>query len=538
MAESSLQDRLRDHAKAFDGLLSLIPAKMYYGDGEEGNTQWKKKKQTKAQAAEARRNKLDPDSKLNRSVKEVMEEQALKKRKRDQGLGDDSDHWSDVDGVEPEKPGQGLKKKKQKTVDEEDPELTEQERRKAEKREARKERKAERQALRDEEAEFQRRNVKSGVNKIKLGARESKPAARGSRQAAAGATAAAAADASKDTVEDDDDEDEDDDGSDVEDMDVSGIAADADAGAHDEAGDIPESPSDPESPVFDTNGTPADSTGQAPSTTTSVSSTVPPSEKPKHIKIPTDTTALRARLAAKIQSLREARKADGPDGKPIRTRQELIESRRQKQAERKAHKREQRQRAKEEEDQKREEALASARNSPGSILSPAVDLADNNFTFGRVAFADGAQLSHDLSHTLSEGKKKGKSDPKTALLKFQNEKKRLANMDEDKRKDIEEKETWLAARRKVEGEKIRDDEKLLKKAVKRKEQQKKKSEKAWKERAEGVQKAMKQRQHKREENIKKRKDERLMGKAGKKKAGAAKKKGRAGFEGSFGGKRK
>lgn len=26
------QDRLREHAKAFDGLLSLIPAKMYYGE--------------------------------------------------------------------------------------------------------------------------------------------------------------------------------------------------------------------------------------------------------------------------------------------------------------------------------------------------------------------------------------------------------------------------------------------------------------------------------------------------------------------------
>lgn len=26
------QDRLRSHAQAFDGLLSLIPAKYYYGD--------------------------------------------------------------------------------------------------------------------------------------------------------------------------------------------------------------------------------------------------------------------------------------------------------------------------------------------------------------------------------------------------------------------------------------------------------------------------------------------------------------------------
>lgn len=27
-----IQDRLRSHAQAFDGLLSLIPAKYYYGD--------------------------------------------------------------------------------------------------------------------------------------------------------------------------------------------------------------------------------------------------------------------------------------------------------------------------------------------------------------------------------------------------------------------------------------------------------------------------------------------------------------------------
>lgn len=28
----SIQERLRSHAQAFDGLLSLIPAKYYYGD--------------------------------------------------------------------------------------------------------------------------------------------------------------------------------------------------------------------------------------------------------------------------------------------------------------------------------------------------------------------------------------------------------------------------------------------------------------------------------------------------------------------------
>lgn len=463
-----------------------------------------------------------------------MEEQAQKKRKRDQGLEDSSDDWSDVDGIEAEKPAQGLKKKKQKQ--EVEPEITEEERRKNEKREARKERKAERKVLREEEAAYEKRNVKSGVNKVKLGARgEGKTESSKSDHSVQDA----AADELTEIVEDN--ESDADDASEPEDVDMDS-AADSDD-AEEKPDSDTASPSEPESPVFDTNVTPADSTGQAPSATTSISSTIPPSEKPKHIKIPSDTTALRARLAAKIQSLREARKADGPDGKPIRTRQELIESRRQKQLERKAHKQELRKAAKQEEDRKREEALASARNSPGSILSPAVDLADTNFTFGRVGFGDGAQLSHDLSHVLNSAKKKGPSDPKTALLKFQNEKKRLEKLDDEKRKDVEEKEMWLIARKRAEGERPRDNEKLLKKAVKRKEQQKSKSEKAWKERAEGVGKAMKQRAQKREANIQERKDKKMMGKAGKKKGGAKKggaKKGRAGFEGSFsvGGKKK
>ncbi|XDG05325.1 hypothetical protein ABKA04_004940 [Annulohypoxylon sp. FPYF3050] len=490
---------------------------MYYG--EETSDQWKRKKQTKAEAAAARRNKLDPDSELNRSVKEVMDEQAQKKRKRDQMQDGDDDDWSDVDGVEAEKPGEGLKKKtlkdlkkKQKKSEEEPPELSEKERRKEEKKAARKERKAERQLLREEEAAFQRQTIK-GVNKIKLGTREPKPDA-----------------ALDDSTQKTDDAEP----SDIKDLDVAGLA---DPTEEQNSTSAPSPPSEPQSPVFDTNGTPADSTGQAPSTTTSVSS-VAPTEKPKHIKVPTDDTNLRARLAAKLQALRDARKAD-VDGKPIRTRQELIEARRKKQAERKAHKKELRRQAKAEADQKREEALASARNSPGSILSPAVDLADNNFSFGRVGFGDGSQLSHDLTHVLNGGKKKGPSDPKTSLQKLENQKKRLQSMDEEKRKDVEEKELWLTARRRAEGEKIKDDEKLLKKAVKRKETAKKKSEKDWNARKEGVAKSIKERQKKREDNIKKRRDEKLLGKAGKKK-GAKKTKGRAGFEGSFigGGKKK
>jgi hypothetical protein len=196
-----------------------------------------------------------------------------------------------------------------------------------------------------------------------------------------------------------------------------------------------------------------------------------------------------------------------------------------------------RKQAKLEEQRKREETLAS--NSPG-IMSPAVELdeAASNFTFGRVAFGDGAQLSRDLSHVLSQGKKKGPSDPKTALIKVQNQKKRLQELDPDKRADIAEKDVWLTARRRAEGEKIRDDEALLKRAVKRKEVAKKKSEKAWRERSDGVKMAQRDRQRKREDNLRARRDDKLLGKAGKKKkkggAAGAKKKGRPGFEGSLG----
>ncbi|KAI1494236.1 surfeit locus protein 6-domain-containing protein [Biscogniauxia mediterranea] len=531
MEDSSLKERLLNSQKSFDGLLSLIPAKMYYG--EDTSDQWQRKKQTKAEAAAARRNKLDPDSELNRSAKEVMDEQARKKRKRNQMQDGDDEPWSDVEGIEPEQPGQGLKKKasqdaskKQKKAADEEPEMTEKERRKEELKAARKERKAERQRLREEEAEFNRRSIK-GVNKIKLGAREP-------RTDAAPSSSPAKPNGHTSTSQPtEDDKSGDDEPADMEPLDVSELAE-----AAQNSDGAPSAPSEPQSPVFDPNGTPADSTGQAPSTVTSVSSTAPPSDKPRHIKIPADSAALRARLASKIQALRDARNAD-KDGKPIRTRQELIESRREKQAERKAHKKELRRQAKLEADQKREEALASARNSPGGILSPAVDLDDSNLSFGRVGFGDGTQLSHDLSYVLNNGKKKGPTDPKGALQKLENQKKRLEEMDEQKRKDVEEKEAWLTARRRAEGEKIKDDEKLLKKSIKRKENAKKKSTKEWSARKDGVAKSMKDRQKKREENIKKRRDEKVLGKAGKKKGGAKKSKGRAGFEGSFiGGKKK
>lgn len=494
--------------------------------------QWSKKKQTKQEAAAARRGKLDPDSELNRNAKEVMDERAKNKRKlremQQEDDGDDEDEWEDYDpvpGVDSEKPGEGLKTKtegnKKQKLDEDDddvdaktaPEatsskLSRKEEKKAAKKEKKKEKKAEKKSKKPEATDADNEAPAPTPKSQK----QAKKQAKVQKQKEVEETSAVEGDGE------------------VEPMDISGLEKD------DEATDNSMPESEPHSPTFDSSTTASGAPAEPVSATTSVSSTIPPSEKPKHIKIPADTEALRARLAAKIEALRAARKADGPDGKPIRTRQELIESRRRKQELRKAHKQELRKQARLEEQRKREEALASS--SPG-VRSPAVELdeSSSNFTFGRVAFGDGAKLSHDLSYVLSQGKKKGPSDAKTALIKVQNQKKRLQELNPEKRADIEEKDAWLTARRRAEGEKIRDDEALLKRAVKRKETAKKKSEKAWRERSDGVKLAQKERQRKREDNLRKRRDDKLLGKAGKKKkkpAVGAKKKGRPGFEGSLG----
>ena len=441
-------------------------------------------------------------------LKEKKAAQPSKKQKRDGDEGEDEGDWED-EKDEPKTNGEGAKTK-----------LSKKEAKKVAKIQKRKDKKAKKAESKTKGTDIQEGPDGEDAPAEHTKQDESKSSSKKNKSIAPSKKSKP----DEPTEEtDDDDNDEDEDGAAEVDHGVqfTGLQPEADSQHSD---------SEPHSPTFDTHTstTPAD---QA-SASTSISSTVPPSEKPKHIKIPNDTSALRARLAAKIEALRAARKADGPDGKPIRTRQELIESRRVKQAQRKAHKKELRNKAKLEEERKREEALAS--NSP-SVMSPAVELDERagNFSFGRVAFGDGSQLSHDLSYVLSNGKRKGPSDPKTALLKVQAQKQRMEELDPEKRKDIAEKEAWLKARRRVEGEKIRDDEATLKKTIKRKEVAKKKSEKAWKDRQKGVDYAQKERQKKREENLKKRREEK-MSKGGKKKGGAggAKKKGRPGFEGS------
>jgi len=260
--------------------------------------------------------------------------------------------------------------------------------------------------------------------------------------------------------------------------------------------------------------------------------------------IPVDPSSLtpQQRLEARINALRAARKADGPDGRPPRNRQELLESRRRKEEERRAHKKELRRKAKAEELRKQEEEIAK-RFSPGGsgslIASPRSPMEPGNtFSFGRVAFGDGTQADSSLSSVLDPLKRKGPSDANTALRAAQNKASRLSGLDEAKRADIQQKDMWLNAKKKAHGERVKDDTSLLKKALKRQEDSKKKSEKEWQGRIEGVTKSQEMKQKRREQNLSKRRDEKGGGvkKKTSKSAAAgkkAKKVKRPGFEGSF-----
>ncbi|KAF2088605.1 SURF6-domain-containing protein [Saccharata proteae CBS 121410] len=523
-----LEERLNSHAQAFEGLMSLIPAKQYYA--QDTSDQWQKKKQTKAQKKEAKRAKLDPENHI--SAKDVMDENERKRKRQLDGEDDDS---SDFDAEGKEKPREGLKAslkeaKKQKT---EAPEEEEDEATKAGRLERQKqiaERRAAKKAKQLELAEAKRAKLAesasvNGITEDKQKTSQQKPAKEPKKKAEQKPKPSAveddASDAGSDAEANNDDE--------IDQVDVSGLV-------DDEQQDGTSASPSPE---------PESSNSSAAPTASSASSTVPSQlpldspAKPNKIKLPeVDQEVLQSRLKARIEALRAARKADGIDGKPARNRQELLDARRKKEEQRRQHKKELRKQAKDDEQRLAAEAeLARLRGSgsPGTpdIFSPREE-SSNNFSFGRITFGDGVEAAADASALLDPRKKKGRSDPKTALEAAERKRQRLAGLDEGKRADIAEKDAWLNAKRRAHGEKVRDDANLLKKTLKRKEKAKLKSEKEWNERKEGVAKGQAMKQKRREENLRKRKEEKGS-KPGKKKGGASSggKKKRPGFEGTL-----
>ena len=496
--------------------------------------QWQRKKQTKEEARAAKMAKLDPGN--NKSVKDVLDEQVANARKRKRGEVEDP---SDVETVEAEKPLSKLAKKgkltKKQTREEKGAAS------KASEQTAEVGTNGKESELREEvikKAKTEKKKEKRELKKVKEEARIAKAKAKAEKvvQEVVVAENSEAAAGKPSTNNEESKEDQDELSDNIEIGDIVKLSRDQLSSTA--------TPSTSHSPAFDVS---ANRSGSS-----SISSIAPPPtneeptfEKSNHEPKPPkpDSEEFKARLQHRIDELRSARKADGLGGVPARTRQELMEARRAKEEQRKAHKKELRQKAKEEEQRKLNETLA--RGSPllsGSpLVSPASPLRSsgqtNNFSFSRINFPSGEYATASLNAILDpKAKPKGPSDPRTALLAAQNKQSRINGLDEAKRADIAEKDTWLNARKRAHGERIRDDTSLLKKTLKRKEKAKKKSEREWNERLEGVRKGQDLRQKKREANLQKRKEEK--GGKGKKNGGKGgarkgKPKARPGFEGSF-----
>lgn len=227
----------------------------------------------------------------------------------------------------------------------------------------------------------------------------------------------------------------------------------------------------------------ADTTSSSPSTTT----TTPDPESnlakttaevlvPELEVSPEERAEARARLAAHILALRSKRKADGADGITPKPRHALLEARQKKEAGRKERKKALRLAA------KLTEESSPATNTPSPARPPPIEVDSqpkNDFMFGAVTFDDGEELNHTLADFKKTRKRKGPTDVMGQLRHVEAKKARLESMDPEKAGKIYEKEMWSRALKQTAGEKVRDDEKLLKKALKRQQGEKRKSEREW-----------------------------------------------------------
>ncbi|PVH21664.1 hypothetical protein CXQ85_000648 [Candidozyma haemuli] len=253
---------------------------------------------------------------------------------------------------------------------------------------------------------------------------------------------------------------------------------------------------------------------------------------------------LKEKLASKIQTLREKRRAPGTKGAaPLKSREQILAERKNKQE----LKRQEKLKRKREEDEAEfvEGGNGDEDKSEGEDKS---DDENDDMLFGNIVFEDGSRVTSDLSklrNGIAQKKKKGpaNNDIKAHLVKLENKKRKLASMTPEEQASLKESDQWKNLMSQAEGVKVKDDEKLLRKALKRKEKQKLRSETEWKERKQNVKDTIAARAKKREANLKARKDNK--GKKGKnqprlkKFSGVLKKGGkpkdgkkRPGFEGS------
>lgn len=301
---------------------------------------------------------------------------------------------------------------------------------------------------------------------------------------------------------------------------------------------------DDEGNEIETSETP--SASQPSSTTATASPTKPQAKGKKELspevkaKKQESINALREKLASKIQLLKEKRKAPGTKtgGAPV-SREAILEERKRK-AELKAAAKAERKRKASEMEQEDDDDEDNSDSSDDEEEEEEEELSAKNVLFQNIVFDDNTKATSDLQNIRTNHlKKKGpaKKDLTGHLKRIEQKKEKLETMDETKRKTIEEREKWARTLAAAEGTKLRDDEKLLKKALKRKEAKKLKSEIEWRDRKDHVETLKNAKVKRREENLAIRKENKglkrkqqtkqlrkfKIGKSGKAK--------RAGFEG-------
>ncbi|CAK9439361.1 uncharacterized protein LODBEIA_P35200 [Lodderomyces beijingensis] len=460
---NSLEERLKEHSTAFDGLLSLIPAKYFYDDATQD--QWQQKKQSKEEKRQNKRAKLDPESKKaadelvnsHASAKDVMENksrQALEHRPRGE--------------------------RKQGTLNGQQATQKDQTRR--------------------EELHI---NDKSEANR-----------------------------ASNDNDDDNDDDDDDDDL----------MAEDAGLIFDDDGNEIEQESFEKES-IRITNGN-----GNKKGNGKKSESLSPEEQAAKQKKL----AELKEKLESKINNLREKRKAIGTkaSGAP-QSREQILAERKRKAELTKQQQQQQQQKRKHEELEDEENSDGSDNSDADSDMeADANEEEDKSVMFGNIAFRDGSQVTSDLSRLRNSADKKklkgpANNDLKAHLAKLEKKKLKLSSMTPEEQAAQNKKDNWQRVISQAEGIKVKDDERLLKKAIKRKEKKKLKSEIEWRDRKQVVKDTVAARAKRREENLKARKESKhVKGKKKKqqpklrkftgvvnKKAGGGQKK-RAGFEGS------
>ncbi|ORX84162.1 SURF6-domain-containing protein [Anaeromyces robustus] len=216
-------------------------------------------------------------------------------------------------------------------------------------------------------------------------------------------------------------------------------------------------------------------------------------------------TELQERLKKSIDDLRAKRKAQ--NNSSIHSRDELLKKRLKRKHDRK------------EQIQKKKEKRRKTNDMVGMDLpdSQAVEAKESktkeveeNVSFGKIVFNEETVQKKKKGPTDTLGKLKQAEANKEKLEK-------LKSVDKEKAEALEEKIQWSKAMKLVEGEKIKDDPKLLKKTLKREQKLKERSAKKWNDRQKTVVRQMKEKQKRREENIKARMNNK--GKKGKKRHG-------------------